>query len=102
LDKIYDLLDRNYPDSRVVIRGHTGGGDDEDANVKLSEARARAVQKYLTDKGMSPNRFKTEGKGSSDHDRWYAEQRKRPDFNPRQAMQREPRVEFDLFMDSGF
>jgi outer membrane protein OmpA-like peptidoglycan-associated protein len=102
IDEIAKLIATNYPDARIVVSGHTGLGD-EDENLKLSRDRANAVvQRLVTVHGMSANRFLGQGKGSSEHDTWLAEQRKRPDFNPRTVQYREPRVEFHLFMDNGF
>lgn len=102
IDEIAKLIATNYPDARIVVRGHTGLGD-EDENLKLSRERADAVvQRLVSTHGMSVNRFLAEGKGASEHDAWLAEQRKRPDFNPRTVQYREPRVEFHLFLDNGF
>jgi OOP family OmpA-OmpF porin len=46
LDKVQEAI-RVFPDSQVVIEGHTDsyGGDDE--NMTLSEQRAESVQRYL-------------------------------------------------------
>jgi outer membrane protein OmpA-like peptidoglycan-associated protein len=102
LDEVGKLLSSNYPDTRVVVTGHTGPGD-EDENTRLSRQRAEKVIAYLSAKhGLSPNRFRPDGKGSSDYESWLVEQRKRPDFNPRTVLYRAPRVEFCLFMDTGF
>lgn len=94
VDKIAELLINNYPDNRVVIRGHTAKGADEAANVELSEARAETVmQRLIAVHGISPNRLRAEGMGSSQPPQ------RRPDENPRQYGYRIPRVEFTLFED---
>lgn len=47
----------------IVATGHTDWIGTDQYNQKLSERRARAVQDYLTDKGIPANRIFTEGKG---------------------------------------
>lgn len=101
VDKIYELLANNYPDARVVIGGHTGRGEDEPANIVLSQERAKAVMARLVEKGLSEHRFRPVGNGSSvlpvDPATGQAI------TNQRVLMYKAPRVEFDLFMDvSGF
>jgi len=49
----------------VLIEGHTDSDGDELANKKLSEARALAVKKYLTSKGIQSIRVQTIGHGES-------------------------------------
>jgi outer membrane protein OmpA-like peptidoglycan-associated protein len=97
VDKIADLLIKNYPDNRVVIRGHTAKGADADAekaNLQLSQARAETVmQRLIAVHGISPNRLRAEGMGSSQPPQ------RQPDENPRQYGYRIPRVEFTLFED---
>jgi outer membrane protein OmpA-like peptidoglycan-associated protein len=94
VDKIAELLVNNYPDYRIVVRGHTARGADEEANIRLSQDRAEAVkQRLIAVRGISPNRVKAEGIGSSQPPQ------KRPDENQRQYQYRIPRVEFTLFED---
>jgi len=65
VDRIAQLLIHNYPDYRVVVRGHTAPGGDEAENVKLSLGRAEAVAQYLTAvHGVDANRLHAEGLGS--------------------------------------
>ena len=44
---------------------HSDKLGNENINVKLSKQRANAVKKYLVKKGISPERIKTKGFGSS-------------------------------------
>jgi outer membrane protein OmpA-like peptidoglycan-associated protein/ABC-type nitrate/sulfonate/bicarbonate transport system substrate-binding protein len=65
VDKIAGLLTNNYPGYRIIIRGHTGPGGNEEENEKLSLARAQVVAQYLRAvHGINPNRIKSEGAGS--------------------------------------
>jgi outer membrane protein OmpA-like peptidoglycan-associated protein len=101
VDAIFDLLANNYPDTRVCINGHTGKGENEDANVALSLARSKAVMDRLVQKGLSVNRFQPVGKGSAVPPK--DSTTGQPITNPRQLMYKAPRVEFTLYMDvSGF
>lgn len=57
---------QHYPNFRVLIKGHTSTQGDDDANTKLSEARAEAVNRYLTlAHDLDPNRAHAIGYGGS-------------------------------------
>jgi len=65
VDKIAALLTYNYPHYRIIVRGHTGPGGDENENRKLSLERSRAVSQYLIAvHGINSNRVRVEGVGS--------------------------------------
>ncbi len=65
VDKAAELLNNNYSALRVIIRGHTGYGD-EVQNQALSLERAQVVAQYLrVTHGVDPNRVKAEGAGST-------------------------------------
>lgn len=61
---VYDFLTLN-PDKNVSIEGHTDDIGDEEYNLRLSERRAESIKKALVEKGVSPDRIKTKGCGSS-------------------------------------
>lgn len=65
--KLADLVGKTKAvDLEVIIAvGHTDTVGSAAANQKLSIARAEAVKKFLTGKGIETNRVYTEGKGSS-------------------------------------
>lgn len=54
---------RSYPESNVVIRGHTDSTGSEAANLRLSEDRANNVRNYLVNGGVSPSRITAMGFG---------------------------------------
>ena len=64
LDQLADTLNR-YPDTEVVVKGHTDGSGAESFNLTLSEQRSDAVRRYLIGKGVSPARITSVGFGES-------------------------------------
>ena len=52
-----------YPKVEIKIEGHTDNVGEEEKNKKLSEDRAVAVKKYLTDNGIASARMTTAGFG---------------------------------------
>lgn len=65
----YPLLDEvvgvmtDAPDIRIAVHGHTDSRGSAAYNKELSLRRARAVVKYLIDKGVSPARLEAQGFG---------------------------------------
>lgn len=64
LDKIAENLTQN-PDSLIDVYGHTDSTETQQHNQTLSENRARTVGDYLTTRGISASRIRTQGFGSS-------------------------------------
>lgn len=54
-----------YPAINIEVAGHTDNVGDPAENLALSSARAAAVAKYLTDRGISSGRLKPRGYGDS-------------------------------------
>ena len=54
------------PDLRIRVDGHTDASGSAEYNQSLSERRADAVAKYLTDTGIDPSRIETRGAGESE------------------------------------
>jgi outer membrane protein OmpA-like peptidoglycan-associated protein len=66
-----------YPDTNILIVGHTDSVGSEDYNMTLSKNRANAVTNYLVGKGLSSGRFTTNWFGETQpmHDNATAEGR---------------------------
>jgi len=56
---------RNYPDSDVIVKGHTDSSGSEALNQRLSEERADRVRNYLVSEDVSPHRLTAVGFGES-------------------------------------
>lgn len=52
-----------YPDTNLVIHGHTDNTGSESYNQRLSERRAKSVQDYLGSNGVGGNRLAAFGHG---------------------------------------
>jgi outer membrane protein OmpA-like peptidoglycan-associated protein len=57
---------KKYPDSDVLIVGHTDATGTDSYNWTLSERRASAARSYLTSQGVDPSRVRTSGRGESE------------------------------------
>ncbi|MDN3669970.1 OmpA family protein [Echinicola jeungdonensis] len=55
----------DYPDTNIMIYGHTDSKGSEEYNQDLSEKRAGAVSNYLKMQGIDRNRLSTVGHGES-------------------------------------
>ncbi len=64
LANLHDIVNR-CPDLTIEIGGHTDSDGSEAANRTLSERRARAVNNYLVEQGIAPERLITVGYGES-------------------------------------
>ena len=57
---------KKYPDTNVVVEGHTDSSGSDAINQPLSENRAQSVATQLTGLGVASSRITTKGFGSSD------------------------------------
>lgn len=64
INAVYDFLRLN-PDKNILLEGHTDDVGSEDYNLVLSKKRAESVKSALINKGISADRIKTKGCGSS-------------------------------------
>lgn len=55
-----------YPDLEVEVAGHTDSVGSDDYNQALSERRAEAVRRFLTDHGVPPGQVTARGYGESE------------------------------------
>lgn len=91
--KIKDLAEvfKKYPDSYILIEGHTDASGSDDHNMALSEKRAKAVAAFLQSQNVSAERIKTA---------WYGEtQPKAPNDNETNMAQNR-RVEFAIYANN--
>ncbi|UZO80119.1 OmpA family protein [Aquimarina sp. ERC-38] len=58
LNKLINIF-KEYPDTNIVIEGHTDSSGDDAYNLALSEKRAKSVTSYLTSNGISGSRITT-------------------------------------------
>jgi outer membrane protein OmpA-like peptidoglycan-associated protein len=63
LDKVAVVFN-DYPETNILVEGHTDDTGPADYNMTLSEARAQTVANYLESKGVAPARFTV---------KWYGE-----------------------------
>jgi outer membrane protein OmpA-like peptidoglycan-associated protein len=62
LDQLAKTLNK-YDDTDILIEGHTDSTGEDDYNHKLSERRAREVEKYLSSQQVKGSRITTKGYG---------------------------------------
>ena len=63
--KLADIL-KKYPDSNILITGHTDSDGSEQYNQQLSERRAKAVSDYTMMQGVSSSRLSIVGLGENE------------------------------------
>ena len=62
LDEMVETL-KKYPDTNLLIEGHTDATGTNEYNMTLSRNRANAVAKYLVDEGIRASRITAVGYG---------------------------------------
>lgn len=65
LSKVASVLQQQSDDKRIVVEGHTDSVGSDDANLKLSQARAESVRAYLVSQGVKSERITALGKGET-------------------------------------
>ncbi len=86
LDKLAGIF-KEYPDSYILVEGHTDSAGPEDYNMKLSQQRAESVTKYLVAQGISNGRFTT---------KWYGENQPKGDNTTKEGKAQNRRVELAI------
>ena len=87
LDGVASLMVHNLRIQQVEVQGHTDNRGGEAANKKLSQDRAEAVVKYLTEKGVQASRLTAVG---------YGQEKPIADNNTNAGRQKNRRVEFKI------
>lgn len=64
LDKLSESL-MKYPDTDILVEGHTDSTGSEEMNLQLSRQRAQSVVNYLASLNVDPRRFTIMGYGES-------------------------------------
>jgi outer membrane protein OmpA-like peptidoglycan-associated protein len=57
---------RDYPETEVLIVGHTDSQGADDYNLRLSNRRAESARQFLVAQGINGARIRTEGRGESE------------------------------------
>ncbi|MGY5847304.1 OmpA family protein [Salegentibacter sp. HM20] len=86
LNKLADIF-KEYPNSNILVEGHTDSTGSESYNLTLSKNRAQAVTNYLLDQGLSRGRFET---------KWYGELQPKYDNSTAEGRSKNRRVELAI------
>ena len=86
LDKLAGIFSE-YPDTNILVEGHTDDTGKDAYNMTLSKQRAQSVTTYLSDKGVSKGRFTTN---------WYGEDQPKYDNTTVEGRAKNRRVELAI------
>lgn len=86
LDKLAAIF-KEYPDSNILVEGHTDDTGNDAYNMTLSKQRAESVTTYLSRKGVSSGRFTTN---------WYGETQPKYDNTTVDGRAKNRRVELAI------
>ncbi len=64
LNRLKNLLESN-PQLKIQLNGHTDNVGSDSDNLRLSDARAKAVYNYLIEQGIAANRLSSKGYGET-------------------------------------
>jgi outer membrane protein OmpA-like peptidoglycan-associated protein len=64
LSQLAAILEK-YPDTNILLEGHTDNTGTDEYNLDLSRLRSQSVANYLADQGVNPARFTIMGYGES-------------------------------------
>ena len=78
---------KEYPDTNILVEGHTDNTGSESYNLTLSKNRAQAVTSFLTDHGIAASRFDT---------KWYGEAQPKYDNSTAEGRSKNRRVEIAI------
>lgn len=86
LNKLADIF-KEYPQSNILVEGHTDNTGSDSYNLTLSKNRAQAVTGYLVDNGIDRGRFTT---------KWYGESQPKYDNSTADGRSKNRRVELAI------
>lgn len=86
LDKLAGIF-KEYPDTNILVEGHTDSSGSDSYNLTLSKNRAQAVTGYLVTNGVPKNRFDT---------KWYGETQPKYDNTTEEGRAKNRRVELAI------
>jgi outer membrane protein OmpA-like peptidoglycan-associated protein len=87
LTSVADVF-KKYPETNIVIEGHTDDTGTAEYNMTLSEKRAKSVQAFLASKGVAENRMTT---------KWYGETQPKYPNDSEANRQKNRRVELAIY-----
>lgn len=86
LNKLAGIF-KEYPDTNILVEGHTDNTGADDYNMTLSKQRAQAVTSFLSGQGISTGRFTTN---------WYGENQPKYDNSTVEGRAKNRRVELAI------
>ncbi|MCH4823127.1 OmpA family protein [Gramella lutea] len=86
LNKLADIF-MEYPQTNILVEGHTDNTGSDSYNLTLSKNRAQAVTGYLVDSGIEKGRFTT---------KWYGESQPKYDNTTAEGRSKNRRVEIAI------
>ena len=86
LNKLADIF-KEYPNTNILVEGHTDNTGSDSYNLTLSKNRAQAVTGYLLDAGIDRGRFTT---------KWYGESQPKYDNSTADGRAKNRRVELAI------
>ena len=86
LNKLAGIF-KEYPQTNVLVEGHTDNTGSDSYNLTLSKNRAQAVTGYLVDNGIEKGRFTT---------KWYGETQPKYDNSTADGRAKNRRVELAI------
>lgn len=86
LNRLADIF-KEYPNTNILVEGHTDSAGSDAYNLTLSRNRAQAVTNYLTSQGVSPGRIET---------KWYGESQPKYDNSTVEGRAKNRRVEIAI------
>lgn len=86
LNKLVKVF-KDYPDTNIIVEGHTDSSGDENYNLELSKKRANSVTSFLVANGIAQSRLTTY---------WHGETLPKYDNSTAEGRSKNRRVEFGI------